>query len=56
MKSIKEVNDAITGAYLEIMTWKKNTFDVPRGKVGNDFIAEVSRLLRLSIKRQDWNP
>ena len=32
----------ITDAYNEIATWRKNVFLVPYGKVGRDFIDQVT--------------
>jgi len=32
-------------AYEEVVNWKRNLFEVPRGKAGTDFVSEVSRLI-----------
>ena len=39
----------IDGAYNEITTWRKNTFLVPYGKIGRDFIDQLSKHIN------DWN-
>ena len=33
-------------AYSEVVHWQKNTFTVPFGKAGKEFVLELSRLLR----------
>ncbi len=45
-------------AYLEIVHWKKNTFQVPLGKGGKDFVKELSRLLILehTPSPRHWSP
>ena len=37
---------ALSSAYLEIVHWKKNIFQVPLGKVGRCFVMELARLFR----------
>lgn len=32
-------------AYEEVVSWKRNLFEVPRGKAGTDFVSEVTRLI-----------
>ena len=32
-------------AYEELVSWKRNQFEVPRGKAGTDFVSELSRLI-----------
>ena len=39
------MKDKIDQVYIEIASWKKNNFLLPRGKVGKDFIDELTRLL-----------
>ena len=39
----------ITNAYEKIVQWKKNVFLLPSGKVGKDFIDEMTRLI------SEWN-
>jgi len=38
--------DVVTMAYDEVAHWKKNLFIVPFGKVGKEFVQELSRLFR----------
>lgn len=40
---------AIANAYNEVMTWLKNTFLVPYGKIGRDFIDQLAKHIN------DWN-
>jgi hypothetical protein len=40
----------------EISSWTKNLFFLPWGKVGKDFIKEVSRLLDLFSLKTAWEP
>ena len=40
---------AIAKAYNEVTTWRKNTFLVPYGKIGRDFIDQVAK------HNNDWN-
>ena len=39
----------IDGACNEIITWRKNTFLVPYGKIGRDFVDQLSKYIN------DWN-
>ena len=32
--------------YDEIVHWKRNLYEIPRGKAGSDFVSEVSRLIQ----------
>ena len=40
---------SIANAYNEVTTWRKNTFLVPYGKIGRDFIDQVAE------HNNDWN-
>ena len=40
---------SIANAYNEVTTWRKNTFLVPYGKIGRDFIDQVAKHIN------DWN-
>ena len=40
---------SIDTAYNEITTWRKNTFLVPHGKTGRDFIEQLTKHIN------DWN-
>ena len=35
----------VNRAYDEIVKWKRNFFDVPRGKAGTSFVREMSRMI-----------
>ena len=39
-------SQALDSAYLEVVHWRKNCFDVPRGLVGKQFVSELARLFR----------
>ena len=39
----------ITDSYIQIATWRKNVFLVPYGKVGKDFIDQVT------LHINNWN-
>ena len=42
--------------YEEVITWSKNFFLLPRGKVGTDFIKELTKLFRLfNEKDKKWS-
>ena len=38
------VTQAITSAYAEAVHWRRNSFMVPSGKAGKDFVRELTRL------------
>ena len=42
-----QISAAIDEVFAEISSWHKNAFLVPRGKVGNEFLIEFTRLLNL---------
>ena len=54
LTGIKDITEAIENVYSNITTWKKNTFQVPRGKAGKDYISELSRLLKLFNTSSKW--
>ena len=56
MSGMVNIRNAVELAYLEIVTWQKNVIDVPRGKVGKDFIVEVTRLVKLFNNKTQWEP
>ena len=33
-------------AYREVVHWRKNCFEVPRGSIGKQFVSELARLFR----------
>ena len=42
----QQFTDSITDIYSEAIHWRRNLFNVPTGKVGKEFIFELSRLIR----------
>ena len=56
MRSIREVSDLLQACYSEIIKWRKNVFMVPRGSVGKEFIAELTRLIQLYNRNAIWKP
>ena len=40
-----EISEKLDSMYQEIVCWKLNLFEVPKGKAGKDFIIELDRLL-----------
>jgi hypothetical protein len=51
----EKVDNVLQKVYSEIVTWSKNLFLLPRGKVGKDFIHELTRLINLFVYRSDSN-
>ena len=49
-----EILKVIRETYKEIIAWKKNLFLLPRGKVGRDFIIELTRLVNLFVCKTKW--
>ena len=37
---------SLDSAYQEVIHWKKNNFEVPRGSVGKQFVSELALLFR----------
>ena len=37
---------SLDSAYQEVVHWKKNNFEVPRGSVGKQFVSELALLFR----------
>ena len=56
MLGIDEINNEIEKIHLKITTWKKNIFQVPKGKAGNSFIAECTNLLKQINDKTKWEP
>ena len=54
LKGLEAIRNKIEFLHSKIVTWKKNTFEVPRGKAGEDFVKEATRLLTLFNYRSDW--
>ncbi len=49
-----EIKLKATSMYHEIVTWKKNIFMLPRGKVGKSFILELTRIINLYVYDTRW--
>ena len=48
------IRDLIQSAYAEILGWKKNIFQLPRGKCGSEFIKELTNLLNHFGNKTPW--
>ena len=48
------IRTSITLIYNEIITWRKNLFMVPRGKVGTDFIKEITNIINQFTIPSKW--
>ena len=53
---IGEIQAVIDAVHSKIVTWKKNTFDVPTTKCGKDVVIEATRLLKLFNARSEMEP
>ena len=42
----KDLANSVTAAYLEVVRWRRNLFNLPTGKAGENFIDEVAKLYR----------
>ena len=51
-----EIGAKLDDVYNEMITWKSNLFEVPRGKAGKEFIEEVSRILSEFTYNTKWKP
>lgn len=49
-----EIRNKITSIYIKILNLRKNIFPLPRGKCGNEFIKEISRLINLFVRKTEW--
>ena len=54
MTSRCEIELKIRQVYNVIVTWKKNIFQLPRGRLGKDFITELTRLINLFNFDTPW--
>lgn len=50
------IKSNIDAAYQKIVVWTKNFFVLPRGKVGKDFLSELTRLIKLFSCDTVWKP
>ena len=48
------IRSELTGVYDEIIKWSRNLFMLPRGKSGERFIKELTRLLYLFVNKTAW--
>ena len=53
---IAEINSVLEEIYMKLTTWKSNLFELPRGKIGKDYIEESVNLLRLFNQKTSWEP
>ena len=49
-----EFSSKLDNMYEEITCWRVNIFEVPKGKAGKDFIAELNRLLSELTYKTNW--
>ena len=49
-----EIRSKIDEIYEEIISWKKNIFLLPRGRVGREFLIELTRLINLFNYSTKW--
>ena len=54
MTGESSIKKKLSSIYNEIVTWRKNLFMVPRGKVGTDFIKEITRIIQLFTAESKW--
>ena len=51
-----ELVNVINNGYLEVVKWRRNLFQLPTGDVGNRFIEEVTKVLRMFNCGSDLEP
>ena len=49
-----EISQKLDSMYQEIVCWKLNLFEVPKGKAGKDFLIELDRLLGELTYKTNW--
>ena len=54
MKTRAEIQKSLEEAYLEIVKWRRNVFDLPKNAQGKDLITELTRLLQLFTLKTAW--
>ena len=52
----EEIGTKLDEVYTEMITWRSNLFEVPRGRAGKDYIEEVSRILSEFTYNTKWKP
>ena len=50
----EDIKLLLKGCYCEIITWRKNVFSLPRGKCGEAFLKELTRILNLYVHKTKW--
>ena len=50
----ENIRKILENCYDTIIKWKKNVFTLPRGKCGEDFLKELTRLLDLFVHKTKW--
>ena len=48
------IAEKVQAVYQEMVTWKKNLFQVPRGKSGGDFIKQLTWLILPFADATKW--
>ena len=43
--SAPNVSSEVSKAYEEVVLWRKNMFDLPKGQIGKQFVAEMNTLV-----------
>ncbi len=56
MEGFQTISSEFDKAYNEIVSWKKNIFTLPRGKVARDFLTELTRIIKLFTCNTKWKP
>ena len=46
MRDAASFCDDLNTAYKEVIQWRRNVFDLPRGSAGKAFVSELARLFR----------
>ena len=49
-----EIRNLISDLYKEASSWTKNNFLIPRGKAGNEFVQEMTRILNLFNMKTEY--
>ena len=54
MKGFQEIHEKVMQTYSEIIKWRKNMFEVPKGNIGKDVISEVTKIIQLFASKSKW--
>ena len=54
LKGYEEINHALSYAYAEIVTWEKNFFKIPYGRIGKSLVEEASKLIASYNEDPNW--